>query len=190
MNKKFLLILLFFSCNNSLINAQQEIKNNQFEVFLEDSGDILMVSLPAIAGLTTLLKEDWKGTKQFALSFATNLALTYSLKKIVNKQRPNNINEFDAFPSGHTSFAFSGASFIQRRYGWQYGKYAFLLATIVGISRVEGENKRHDYWDVLSGTIIGIGSTYIFTKPYQNNPIKISFNSNGEIHLLSLRYTF
>lgn len=107
MNKKLLILLLFYFWNNLSMNAQIEENNySQFEVILEDTGDVLMISLPAIAGITTLIKKDWEGTKQFAFSFTANLVITASLKKIIGKQRPGGIDEFDAFPSGHTSFAF------------------------------------------------------------------------------------
>jgi hypothetical protein len=33
---------------------------------------------------------------------------------------------------------FSGTSFIQRPYGWKYGKYSYILAALVGVSRMEG----------------------------------------------------
>lgn len=38
-----------------------------------------------------------------------------------------------------TTSAFSGASFIQRRYGWKYGKRAYLGASIVGVSRMKDQ---------------------------------------------------
>ena len=173
-----------------ILQSQTNDSHNKWELVLEDTGDVLMTAIPAVAGLTTIIKKDWQGTKQFALSYAANAIMTYSLKGIIDKQRPGGINEFDAFPSGHTSSAFSGASFIQRRYGWKYGKYAYLLAMVTGVSRVEGANRRHDYWDVLAGALVGIGTTYIFTKPYQQEKIELSFNSNGETYLLSLNYRF
>ena len=107
-------------------------------ICFKGTGDVLQLALPAAAGLTTILKKDWKGTKQFALSYTTSLLVTHSLKKIVRKQRPEGRHLYDSFPSGHTTSAFSGASFIQRRYGWKYGKWAYILAGIVGISRIEG----------------------------------------------------
>jgi len=168
---------------------QDESTYEKWEYILEDSGDILMIALSA-AGLTTLFKKDLEGTKQFALSFGTGFIVTHNLKLIIKKQRPEGRNLYDSFPSGHTSSAFSGASFIQRRYGWEYGKWAYVLAGIVGLSRMEGSDGWHDHWDVLAGAIVGIGSTYIFTKPYEEQKIKLNFATNDETHLLSLRYKF
>jgi membrane-associated phospholipid phosphatase len=164
--------------------------HEKWEYVLEDSGDVLMIALPVAAGITTLFKNDYEGTKQFAFSYATTFVLTHSLKRIIKKERPEGRNLFDAFPSGHTSSAFSGASFIQRRYGWKYGKWAYILAGIVGISRMEGPDGWHDHWDVLAGAIVGIGSTYVFTKPFENQKSVLSFASDGKTYVLSLTYKF
>lgn len=165
--------------------------HEKWEYVLEDSGDILQLALPLSAALTTVVKKDWQGSKQLVLSYLTGFVVTHSLKKIVRKERPEGRNLFDAFPSGHTTSAFSGASFIQRRYGWQYGKWAYLGAVIVGVSRMEGPDGWHDHWDVLAGAAIGIGSTYLFTKPYKANPVNVSFFSDGnKTYVLSFKYRF
>lgn len=165
-------------------------KHEKWEFVLESTGDALQLALPLTAGIMTLVKKDYQGTKKFAFSYATTLVLTYSLKEIVHKQRPEGRLLFDAFPSGHTASAFSGASFIQRRYGWKYGKYAYVLAAVVGVSRMEGPDGWHDIWDILGGAAIGIGSTYLFTKPYQQEKIDIGFASDGKNYLFSFRYKF
>lgn len=139
--------------------------HEKWEFILEDTGDVLQIALPLTAGITTIIKKDWQGTKQLALSYGTSIIVTHSLKRIIRKERPEGRNLFDAFPSGHTTSAFSGASFIQHRYGWKYGKWAYLLAAIVGVSRMEGPDGWHDIWDVLAGATVGIGSTYIFPNP-------------------------
>ena len=90
------------------------------------------------------------------------------MKRIIRKKRPEGSTAYNAFPSGHTSSAFQGASFIQRRYGWKFGLPAYVLAGFVGYSRIEGLNDRHDFWDVLGGAAVGIGSTYLFTKPFDS----------------------
>ncbi|MEZ4792483.1 MAG: phosphatase PAP2 family protein [Gelidibacter sp.] len=166
-------------------------QHEQWEYVLEDTGDVLQLALPLAAAFTTLVNEDWQGSKQFALSYATGFIVTHSLKKIIKKERPEGRNLQDAFPSGHTTSAFSGASFIQQRYGWKYGKWAYIAASIVGISRVEGPDGWHDYCDVLAGAIIGIGSTYLFTRPYKEAKVEAGFLSDGkETYVFSLKYQF
>lgn len=164
--------------------------HEKWEFVLEDTGDILQIALPLAAGITTIIKKDWKGTKQFALSYGTGFIVTHSLKRIIRKERPEGRNLYDAFPSGHTTSAFSGASFIQRRYGWKYGKWAYALAAIVGVSRMEGPDGWHDIWDVLAGATVGIGSTYIFTKPYEQNQMQVGFSANKGNYLIGFKYQF
>ncbi len=164
--------------------------HERWEFILEGSGDVLQIALPAGAGMITLIKGDYDGTKQLAYSYATTLAITYSLKAIVGKRRPEGREQYDSFPSGHTASAFSGASFIQRRYGWKYGWVAYVLAGVVGVSRMEGPDGYHDFWDVLAGATVGIGSTYIFTSEYVPPHFNISFASGNGNYLLSFNYRF
>ena len=165
-------------------------KHEKWEFVLEGAGDVLQIGLPISAGIMTLIEKDYEGTKKFALSYGTSLAITYSLKYIVRKQRPEGRELYDSFPSGHTTSAFSGASFIQRRCGWKYGKYAYVLAAIVATSRMEGPDGWHDIWDVLGGATIGIGSTYLFTKPYHRDKIDLGFYGDGNYYLITFRYCF
>jgi len=59
---------------------------------------------------------------------------------------------------------FADAAFIQRRYGWKWGVPAYLLSAYVGWGRTYA--KKHDWWDVAAGAVIGAGSAYIFTRPF------------------------
>lgn len=180
--------VLCSSCSYSQI--EDGGTHEKWEFVLEDTGDVLQLALPISAGLTTIIKGDWEGTKQFALSYGTGFLVTHSLKRIIKKQRPEGRHLFDAFPSGHTTSAFSGASFIQRRYGWKYGKWAYILAALVGVSRMEGPDGWHDLWDVLAGATVGIGSTYIFTTPYDQSKYNLSFSSNKDGFLIGLNLNF
>ena len=193
MKAGYLIFSLFFCCFfKSLCYAQTQDggTHEKWEYALESTGDVLQLALPIAAGITTIAKKDWQGTKQFALSYSTCFLATHILKKVVRKERPEDRNLYDAFPSGHTSSAFSGASFIQRRYGWKYGKWAYILAAIVGVSRMEGPDGWHDIWDVLGGAAIGIGSTYIFTKPYKQNNLGWNFSSSKDFLVVSFNYRF
>ena len=96
-------------------------------------------------------------------SGVTTLGVTYALKYIVKKERPDR-SDNHSFPSMHTSTSFAAAAFIQRRYGWKWGLPSYILSTYVGWTRVYG--KKHDWWDVAAGAAIGAGSSYIFTRPF------------------------
>ncbi|MDQ7045958.1 MAG: phosphatase PAP2 family protein [Sulfurimonas sp.] len=130
--------------------------------------DILQVLIPLTAYGTTLYLDDEEGQTQFYKSFGTNLAVTYGLKFAVDKKRPNGGN--NSFPSGHTSAAFQGASFIHFRYGLKYSIPAYLAAAYVGYSRVATD--AHYTTDVVVGALIGGLSSYYFTTEYKGYEIK------------------
>ncbi len=87
--------------------------------------------------------------------------LTRGLKHTVDEQRPDGSDDH-SFPSGHTAWAFFGATVAARELGhispW-YTMGAYTVATGVGISRVI-EN-RHFPTDVVAGAGIGILSAQV-----------------------------
>ncbi|WP_452228125.1 phosphatase PAP2 family protein [Lacinutrix sp. MEBiC02404] len=174
----------------SLSSFSQENSEYKTKKAVQDIGDYLRYGMPIAAGLTTILIKDKKGTWQFAKGFTVNLAVTYALKYAINKPRPAGATDGHAFPSGHTSVAFQSASFIQKRYGWKYGIPSYALAGFVAYSRIEGYKQRHDGWDVLGGIIVGVGSTYLFTTPYQKEHLKLAYTSYDSTYLIGLKYTF
>ena len=154
---------------------------------IETIGDMFLFTLPATALSTTIITKDKKGLGQFAKGFGLNKILTFSLKEIVGRERPDGVG-FDSFPSGHTSTTFQSASFIQRRYGWKYGIPAYALAGFTGFSRINAD--RHYLSDVLVGAAIGIGCTYLFTKPYEKQDYQLSISGNTRGFMFSFRYNF
>lgn len=155
--------------------------------FIENSGDAALVALPLSALATTLIIKDKQGSWQFTKSFFLNQAVTFTAKALINKERPLQGGDY-AFPSGHTSTVFQSASFFHRRYGFKYAIPANVLAGFTGYSRMNAQ--RHDGWDVLAGAIVGIGSTYFFTTPYQKERMELSFSSRDNTYLLGFKYTF
>jgi membrane-associated phospholipid phosphatase len=101
--------VLVFACYQKTASASGGI---------EKTGDVLQFLIPAAAFGTTFYFDDSDGRTQFYKSFATNIAITYGLKEVIHKERPNGSNK--SFPSGHTSVAFQGASYLHRRYGINY----------------------------------------------------------------------
>ncbi|WP_339649102.1 phosphatase PAP2 family protein [uncultured Salegentibacter sp.] len=155
--------------------------------FIEKSGDASVILLPVSAFATSLILKDKTGSWQFTKGFLLNLAVTGAGKYLINKERPLQGGGY-AFPSGHTSVAFQGASFFHRRYGFKYSIPAYILAGFTGYSRLNA--KRHDGWDVLAGAAIGIGSTFFFTTPYEDQQMEITFSSGDDAYLLGFIYTF
>jgi len=132
---------------------------------VERAGDVLSILIPVTGLATTLVYEDGsEGSIQFLKSFATSQITTDVLKVVTHKRRPNGSCCL-SFPSGHTSAAFMGAAFIDRRYGWQYAVPAYLGATYVGYSRIYAD--KHYGIDVVAGAAIGIMSSYYFTQTYK-----------------------
>ena len=171
-------IILILFCCLILIN----IKAQNFDY--EKLGDNLQIALPISAFSSTFIwKDNQKAQSQFIKTMGSSFIVTHGLKILINKERPNGGDY--SFPSGHTSAAFTGAAFIEKRYGYNVGVPAYLLASYVGWSRVHAN--KHDYWDVLGGIIIGYGSAYIFTKPINKKvDLEISHINNTYTLLLHL----
>jgi len=188
--KDVIIVICLLICGFALaqdIDSPQEIR---IETTVEKIGDYTQFAPAATSLAMMLIKKDDDGFWQFTKSMGTNLTITWTLKYLIDKRRPEGRVDGHAFPSGHTSFAFQGASFLQRRYGWSYGIPAYAIAGFVAYSRLEGINTRHDGWDVLAGIIVGVGSTYLFTTPYQREHFELAFNGEGENFSLGFRYKF
>ena len=178
--KNFLFALLFVFVVSPSCLAQNKA--------VTSAGDILQFAIPAAALTATLFcKEDQtKPTWQFIKTFGTAVITTQILKQAINKPRPDGGSY--SFPSGHTTSAFAGAAFIQRKYGWSAGIPSYALATFVGYSRVQA--KRHDTWDVLGGATIGIASAYIFAKPYRESKVGLLFDKEKNTYTFGLTYAY
>ena len=158
------------------------------------SGDIIQMLLPAAALTSCFIWKDtndtvWhkKPAMQFLKSYVAGMIIQQSLKRIVLKPRPDGSDNL-SFPSGHTTSAFSGAAFIERRYGWKYGIPAYAMASFVGYSRIQAN--KHDGWDVLAGAFIGTATAYLFTTPYTKKPVDLTFNKSKNDFLIGVNYTF
>lgn len=131
--------------------------------FVRHTTDVACL-LPTAAGVTLgLLAHDRQGLFQLGVGTASTLALNYALELSIRKRRPDGTGHH-AFPSTHTALAFDGATYLQKRYGWQFGIPAYAVATYVAWGRVY--TKRHDAWDVLAGAAIGTGCAFLLTRHY------------------------
>ena len=131
--------------------------------FVERSTDVLCVVPTATGLIKAVVDKDKKGMIQLGLSTATTLALNYGLEAIIKKDRPDGSGHH-AFPSTHAAVAFDGATFLMKRYGWQWGVPAYALSAYVAWGRVHAD--RHDWWDVLGGAALGAGCALIYTRSF------------------------
>jgi membrane-associated phospholipid phosphatase len=92
-------------------------------------------------------------TYDFAQALVVNGAYTGILKHTVQRTRPDGSDQL-SFPSGHASTAFSLAAVANHHYGWKVGVPAYVLASGIGLSRIESD--RHNLSDVLAGATIGL----------------------------------
>ena len=152
---------------------------------LETLGHYTQVIVPAYAMGMAAHEHDWEGVKQFALSFAVSEIGVKGLKLFVKEDRPDHSDK-KSFPSGHTAVAFSGATFIHRRYGWKRAIIPYILATFTGYTRVA--EKRHHLHDVIAGAALSSLMTWAFVSKYGKHNIQISANPNGA--LLNFSTTF
>jgi membrane-associated phospholipid phosphatase len=154
---------------------------------LSVAGDITQILVPLAALGVATYKGDHEGQKEFAKSFITNLAVVYAFKFAFKDtdlgKRPNGGKY--SFPSGHSASAFSGAFFLQKRYGFEYGAPALAAAAFTGYTRVKG--KYHHVRDVIGGAAIAFGANYFFVTKYNNETVKLSTDLNKDSAILNLK---
>jgi membrane-associated phospholipid phosphatase len=92
-------------------------------------------------------------TYDFTQALIVTEAYTGLLKYTVQRPRPDGSDNL-SFPSGHASAAFSLATVAEQHYGWKVGVPAYLLASGIGLSRIE--SSKHNLSDVVAGATIGI----------------------------------
>lgn len=125
------------------------------------------------AGLPLLLRDKAGLIELAKVAVATTLA-THGLKRAVNNvyimdtrlgRRPYSPDSKWNMPSGHSSMASSGAYFVSRRYGW---KLAFLVLPVLLLTMFARVSlDAHTVSAVISGALLGILVTAIFTTPYR-----------------------
>lgn len=129
------------------------------------SADITIAVVPAAAFAVAFFKNDTEGEKQWLRNVLANQFVTSAARVGFNEtswgKRPNGSRY--GFPSGHVAFIASGASFLQERYGWQYGIPAWLATGYVAWNRVD--NGHHRWRDVVASTAIGYGVGKLFVTP-------------------------
>lgn len=134
----------------------------------KQAGDIGRYAIPLTSAGISLCMLDFEGIFQLGLSAGIVQGATEGLKALTDERRPNG-GCCNSFPSGHTSSAFTGASYIQFRYGALYSIPFYAAATYVAYSRVHVQ--AHYVHDVLAGAALGIVGTYLSTTKYMDDEI-------------------
>lgn len=116
-------------------------------------------AVKAIGGATR------SGWGRMAVSQGAGLLLmasgTYLTKHVVDERRPDG-SDLHSFPSGHSAWAFMGATMATRELAWRSPWYvigAYAVASAVGMERVM--SRRHYPVDVVAGAGIGIISAQV-----------------------------
>lgn len=137
----------------------------------ESAGDYLQFAVPLAGFGVAWQKNDTEGMWQLGKGVLITAAITHATKWAVEAERPNG-KSFNSFPSGHTSAAFSGASFLHHRYGIEYGLPAYLAATYVGYSRVYAS--KHWDIDVLAGAALAYTVSHFVTTEFNDPNLSVA----------------
>ena len=154
----------------------------------DNAGKAVAIALPIAAGGIALLHHrDWQGVSQLGIDTALTVGTVLALKQFVREQRPDH-SDFHSFPSLTTAVAFAPASFLWRRYGWQYGAPAYLAAGYVGYSVVDA--KEHHWWDAVASAGIAWGYSEIFTTRWRNRQVDSQFYADSSGAYVKFTYTW
>jgi membrane-associated phospholipid phosphatase len=95
--------------------------------------------------------------RSFSFTMAQSLivdnVLVHAAKLAVGRERPDGSSD-QSFYSGHTSNSFMWAAAIEDHFGWKAGIPAYVVASLVGVSRVTSGS--HWASDVIFGAAMGI----------------------------------
>lgn len=145
--------------------------NDSVDDSVVEAGDMLQVLIPATGFFAAWMHEDLEGAKQLAFSTLSTQLIVHGVKQAVGRNRPNE-SSWNSFPSGHTAAAFSGASFLQTRYGAKWGVPAYAAATFVGASRIHGN--RHYAGDVVAGASTAFLMNQLIVSPYRTEGVYLN----------------
>ena len=126
----------------------------------DDAGTVAKNALIVAAFGVPAVQGDWEGVLEAGGSVGGTMLITEGLKEAFPSRRPDG-SDNKSFPSGHTSSSFAAAATLHNRYGWEAGLPAYVVASFVGLSRVEA--RKHRVGDVLVGAAIGTATGHLIT---------------------------
>jgi membrane-associated phospholipid phosphatase len=159
-------------------HSNEPLPADGFFLGVSNTTKAVIVAVPVTLGIAGLLKDD-DAMKRHAVFMAAgsglNYVLTYSLKNTVDRPRayvtypdiiPKSTEGSASFPSGHTSGAFTTATYLSLAYPkWYVVVPSYAWATTVGYSRLY--LGVHYPSDVFAGALLGAGSAYLSFKANQ-----------------------
>ena len=128
-------------------------------------------------------RDDWtKLSLTTAASWVMSAGVGYTLKHTIKEWRPDHSDQ-RSFPSGHTIFAFAGATALHKEF-WKVSPWisvaGYGMATIVAVDRVVRD--RHHWYDVAAGAGIGIATTsvawWLSDMFLKKNNVALGFTGN------------
>lgn len=147
-----IILLLAVSCQQQPLYAQKH----------SDTADDILQYVPytSVLALKACGVESRDGWVKLAVTTAASWVVTgsmgYVLKHTIHEERPDH-TDMRSFPSGHSMFAFAGATMLRREYGkaspW-IPAAGYVLATTVAVNRVAHD--RHHWYDALAGAGLGV----------------------------------
>jgi len=125
------------------------------------ASDVGVAALSIVALGVPIAQSDKAGAFQAVGSIGASALLTTGLKETFPELRPDG-SDRKSFPSGHTSTAFAAAATLFNRQGASVGIPAMLVASFVGVARVQAD--KHHWYDVVVGAGIGTASGFLITN--------------------------
>jgi membrane-associated phospholipid phosphatase len=144
-----------------------------------------MVVTPTLALGKTIYENDTAGIPYYLLNFVVVNLGTALLQHYIPEKRPSN-NNWDSFPSGHASAAFSGASYVHFRYSLGEARWLYVLASFVAFSRVY--SGCHHVQDVVASAGFSYLSGLLLVKHKLN--ISLNYDSDKKGISLNIAYGF
>lgn len=116
-------------------------------------------------------------------SWVVSAGVAYTLKHSIHEWRPDN-SDNRSFPSGHTTFAFAGATVLHKEFGhlspW-ISVAGYGVATLTAVDRVFRD--RHHWYDACAGAAIGFLSTeltyYVTDRLFPRHNVSLAFMGNS-----------
>ena len=163
----------------SVVQAQQKHSDTVDDVLQY----LPYASVFALKACGVQSRDNWtKLTVTTVASWVVSGGIGYVLKNSVKEWRPDDSDQ-KSFPSGHTMFAFAGATALHKEFGrvspW-ISVAGYGLATFVAVDRVAKD--RHHWYDAVAGAGIGFASTeltwWLSDKLIRNKNVALSFTGN------------